>query len=276
MVLVVQEKIELRLVKTRREVKKMGGKTGLVLGAGGARGFAHLGVLQVLREEKINFDFVAGCSAGAIFGAVWAAGLDLYRVERLLTYPGFTKKLFDLSMSREGLVKGDKILEVMRLLLKDAVFAELQVPFAVIATDIENGEMVLFREGSVAHAVRASISIPGFFKPYRYQGRLLVDGAVTNRLPLDVAKEMGADKILAVDVKRGLTSKLTSAVDILQQSVEILEEEVFRCRSLGADFLLQPEVAHIGSLQFDRAQEAIEIGRQATLTKSSEIRRILA
>lgn len=248
----------------------------MVLGAGGARGFAHLGVLQVLREEKINFDFVAGCSAGAIFGAVWAAGLDLYRVERLLTYPGFTKKLFDLSMSREGLVKGDKILEVMRLLLKDAVFAELQVPFAVIATDIENGEMVLFREGSVAHAVRASISIPGFFKPYRYQGRLLVDGAVTNRLPLDVAKEMGADKILAVDVKRGLTSKLTSAVDILQQSVEILEEEVFRCRSLGADFLLQPEVAHIGSLQFDRAQEAIEIGRQATLTKSSEIRRILA
>ncbi|GAB6173642.1 patatin family protein [Paradesulfitobacterium aromaticivorans] len=254
----------------------MGGKTGLVLGAGGARGFAHLGVLQVLREEKINFDFVAGCSAGAIFGAVWAAGLDLYRVERLLTYPGFTKKLFDLSMSREGLVKGDKILEVMRLLLKDAVFAELQVPFAVIATDIENGEMVLFREGSVAHAVRASISIPGFFKPYRYQGRLLVDGAVTNRLPLDVAKEMGADKILAVDVKRGLTSKLTSAVDILQQSVEILEEEVFRCRSLGADFLLQPEVAHIGSLQFDRAQEAIEIGRQAALAKSSEIRRILA
>lgn len=254
----------------------MGGKTGLVLGAGGARGFAHLGVLQVLREEKINFDFVAGCSAGAIFGAVWAAGLDLYRVERLLTYPGFTKKLFDLSMSREGLVKGDKILEVMRLLLKDAVFAELQVPFAVIATDIENGEMVLFREGSVAHAVRASISIPGFFKPYRYQGRLLVDGAVTNRLPLDVAKEMGADKILAVDVKRGLTSKLTSAVDILQQSVEILEEEVFRCRSLGADFLLQPEVAHIGSLQFDRAQEAIEIGRQAVLAKSSEIRRILA
>lgn len=248
----------------------------MVLGAGGARGFAHLGVLQVLREEKINFDFVAGCSAGAIFGAVWAAGLDLYRVERLLTYPGFTKKLFDLSMSREGLVKGDKILEVMRLLLKDAVFAELQVPFAVIATDIENGEMVLFREGSVAHAVRASISIPGFFKPYRYQGRLLVDGAVTNRLPLDVAKEMGADKILAVDVKRGLTSKLTSAVDILQQSVEILEEEVFRCRSLGADFLLQPEVAHIGSLQFDRAQEAIEIGRQAALTKSSEIRRILA
>lgn len=248
----------------------------MVLGAGGARGFAHLGVLQVLREEKINFDFVAGCSAGAIFGAVWAAGLDLYRVERLLTYPGFTKKLFDLSMSREGLVKGDKILEVMRLLLKDAVFAELQVPFAVIATDIENGEMVLFREGSVAHAVRASISIPGFFKPYRYQGRLLVDGAVTNRLPLDVAKEMGADKILAVDVKRGLTSKLTSAVDILQQSVEILEEEVFRCRSLGADFLLQPEVAHIGSLQFDRAQEAIEIGRQAALAKSSEIRRILA
>lgn len=254
----------------------MSGKTALVLGAGGARGFAHLGILQVLRDEKIDFDYVVGCSAGAIFGAVWAAGLDLYRVERLLTYPGFTKKLFDLSVSRDGLVKGDKILEVMRLLLKDAVFSELPIPLAVIATDIENGEMVVFREGSVAHAVRASISIPGFFKPYHYQGRLLVDGAVLNRLPLDIAQAMGAEKILAVDVKKGLSGKLTSVVDILQRSIEILEEEVFRSRSLDAAFLLQPEVAHIGSLQFDRTPEAIEIGRQTAMAKSSEIRRFFA
>lgn len=248
---------------------------GLVLGAGGARGFAHLGVLQVLAEEHINIDLVVGCSAGAIFGALWAVGQDLYRIERLLLHPGFTQKLLDVSPSRGGLVKGDKILEAMILLTKNATFAELKVPLAIVATDIETGELVVFREGNVAQAVRASISIPGFFKPYQYQGRLFVDGAVKNRLPVHVARAMGAEKVLAIDVKRGLTDKLSSAMDVLVQSMEILEEEVFCCRSLDADLLIQPELGHIGSLQFDRAEEAMRIGRNTALAKSSEIKRIM-
>ncbi|KLU61046.1 NTE family protein RssA [Peptococcaceae bacterium CEB3] len=250
-------------------------KKGLVLGAGGARGFAHLGVLQVLRGENIRPDLVVGCSAGAIFGAIWAVGLDLERVERLLIYPGFTKRLFDVSVPREGLFKGDRVLEVMRLLTKDATFEDLEVPLAVVATDLETGDLVVFREGSVAQAVRASISIPGVFRPYRYRDRLLVDGAVKNRLPVHVAREMGAEKVLAVDVKKGLNGKIGGALDVLMQSVEILQEEVFRSHCLDADLLLQPEVGHIGSLQFDAAAETIGIGRQAALAQCSEIKRLM-
>lgn len=249
-------------------------KKGLILGAGGARGLAHLGVLQVLKEEKVEMDLVVGCSVGAIFGALYAAGIDLYRLERLLTYPGFSRRLFDVSVSREGLVKGDKVLEAMRLLTKDLTFEELKIPLAIVATDLETGELIVFREGNVAQAVRASISIPGVFKPFRYQGRLLVDGAVKNRLPIHIGREMGAEKILAVDVKKGLSSKLATAMDVLFQSVEILEEEVFRWACSGADFLIQPEVGHISSLQFDAAAEAIALGRQTALAQSSDIRRI--
>ncbi|OLN33335.1 patatin-like phospholipase family protein [Desulfosporosinus metallidurans] len=254
----------------------MSPKKGLVLGAGGARGFAHLGVLQVLEEEKIGMDIVVGCSAGAIFGALWCAGLDLYRIERLLTYPGFAKKLLDPAVSKEGLVKGDKILEVLRLLTRDMSFENLKIPLAIVATDIESGELVVFSEGSVAQAVRASISIPGFFKPYRYQGRLLVDGAVKNRLPVHIARNMGAEKVLAVDVKKGLMTKLSSAMDILLQSIEILEDEVFRAHCHGADLLIQPDIGHIGSFQFDRAEEGIRLGRSIAFAKSSEIKRIMA
>lgn len=253
----------------------MGGKKGLVLGAGGARGMAHLGVLQVLREEGIEPDLVVGCSIGAIFGALWAVGIDLYRVERLLVYPGFTKRLFDVSIPKDGLFKGDKVLEVMRLLTKDATFESLEIPLAIVATDLETGELMVFREGSVAHAVRASISIPGVFKPYRYQDRLLVDGAVKNRLPVHIAREMGAEEVLAIDVKRGLNNKINSAMDVLLQSIEILQEEVFRCNCLDADLLIQPDVAHIGSLQFDTAAEAIRVGREAAVAQCSEIKRLM-
>ena len=249
-------------------------KKGLVLGAGGARGFAHLGFLQVLEELGVKMDYVVGCSAGAIFGALWAAGIDLYRLERLLTYPGFSKRLFDVSVSKEGFVKGDKLLDAMRLLTKDLTFEELRIPLSIVATDLEKGELVTFQEGNVAQAVRASVSIPGVFKPYRYQGYLLVDGAVKNRLPIHVVKEMGAEQVLAVDVKKGLTMKINSAMDVMLQSLEILGEEVFRYQSKGADLLIQPEVGHIGSLQFDTAAEAIALGRQAALAQSSEIRRI--
>lgn len=253
----------------------MKSKKGLVLGAGGARGFAHLGFLQVLDQEKIDMDIVVGCSAGAIFGALWCAGMDLNRIERLLTYPGFAKKILDPAVSKAGLIKGDRILEVIRLLTKDMTFSDLKIPLAIVATDLETGELVVFREGSVAQAVRASISIPGFFKPYPYQGRLLVDGAVKNRLPIHVARDMGADKVLAVDVKRGLMNKLNTAMDILLQSIEILEDEVFRAQCHDADLLLQPDIAHIGSFQFDRAEEGIRLGRHLAMTKCSEIKRIM-
>ncbi|XWX60435.1 patatin-like phospholipase family protein [Desulfitobacterium sp. AusDCA] len=101
-------------------------KKGLILGAGGARGFAHLGFLQVLEKEGLEMDLIVGCSIGAIFGALYAAGIDLYRLEKLLTYPGFSRRLFDISVARGGFIKGDKLLEAMRLLTKDLQFEDLK------------------------------------------------------------------------------------------------------------------------------------------------------
>lgn len=249
---------------------------GLVLGAGGARGYAHIGVLQALTRAGVRMDLVVGCSAGAIAGALYASGQDMDQVEKLFAYPGFSKRLLDISLSREGLVKGDKLLDVIRLLTKDAKFEDLPMPLAIVATDIERGELVVFREGSVAHAVRASISIPGFFKPYRYRERLLVDGAVINRLPVHVAREMGADKVLAVDVKKEEMTKITSAKDVLLRSLEVLEEEVFRFHCFDADYLLQPGVGQIGTYQLERAEEGIKIGRDSTEAKLEEIKKIFA
>ncbi len=252
----------------------MAGKIGLVLGAGGARGYAHIGVLQVLEQANIHADFVVGCSAGAIAAALYASGQDMTQLAQLFTYPGFSKRLIDIAPSREGLVKGDKFLEVVRLLTKNADFADLPIPLAVVATDIERGELVIFREGNVAEAVRASISIPGFFKPYRYRDRLLVDGAVISRLPIHVAREMGADKILAVDVKKESMTKVTSAKDVLLRTVEILEEEVFRYHCHDADYLLQPDVGQVGTYQLDRAEEVIKIGFDSAQEKIEEIKEI--
>ncbi len=236
-----------------------------MLGAGSARGMAHLGVLQVLREAEIPIDMIVGCSAGAIAGALFAVDADLYLMEKLLsTYP-IMKQLADLRLPRQGFVKGDRILEFVRLLTKDLTFEEIDLPFAVVATDLEKGEQVVFASGKIAPAVRASISIPGVFCPFNYQGMMLVDGAVMNRLPVEVAKGMGAEFIIGVDVKRSREVKIKNLMDVIMQSVEIMEEEIFRRTESAADILIEPEVGHIGSFKFDASDEAVQLGREAAL-----------
>ncbi len=238
-------------------------RVGLVLGSGAARGMAHLGVLQALQEAGISIDQVVGCSAGAVFGALYAAGADLHMVEKLLyTYP-VMKQLMDLNVPRQGFVKGEKILELLRLLTKDKSFEELDLSLAVVATDLENGRQVVFTEGKIAPAVRASISIPGVFCPYLYQGMTLVDGAVIERLPLGVAKSLGAEFIIGVDVKSSREVKVKNVFDVIMQSIEIMEDEIFRRMVIDAQVLIQPEVSHIGSFGFDMAEEAVRLGREA-------------
>jgi NTE family protein len=247
----------------------------LVLGSGSARGMAHIGVLQVFQEEGIPVDLVVGCSAGAIAGSLYAAGADLYMLEKLFdTYP-VMKQLLDLSLPRTGLVKGDKVLEFLRLLTKDWCFEALPLRLAVTATDIENGTQVVFTEGNIAQAVRASLSIPGIFHPYCYQGMVLVDGGVIERLPVSVAKSMGADYIIGVDVKSGRGVDPNSIFSVMMRSIEIMEEEVYRRTPVDLDIYIQPDVTHIGSFKFDLAGEAVRLGREAAIEQLPEIKRLL-
>ncbi|MGI6548984.1 MAG: patatin-like phospholipase family protein [Syntrophomonadales bacterium] len=250
------------------------GKIGLVLGAGSARGLAHIGVMQVLTENRIPFDFLVGSSMGALVAAVYACGGDLYMTGKLAAALN-TSLFWDVGIPRMGFVGGKRIEHFLRLITKGKSFEELEMPLAVVATDIETGEKIVIREGPVHTAVRASISIPGVFTPVRYNNRLLVDGAVAERLPVGVARDMGAEIVLGVDVTfaEDRRARIRNTLDVILQAVEILERQIFtQVTRHQATVLIQPRLGNIKSSEFHRAEECIAIGRECAEAKLDEIR----
>src|SRR5574340_940216 len=174
---------------------------GLALGSGSARGLAHLGVIRAIEDAGIGVDFIAGTSMGALIGAIHAAGkLD----ELEATFRGFdwrkTASFFDVVLPKSGLLDGAKVSELVRAHVHADAIESLPKPFAAVATDIVSGEEVVMRSGDLIEAVRASISVPGIFTPVRSNGRILVDGGLTNPVPASTARAMGADIVIAVDL----------------------------------------------------------------------------
>ena len=253
-------------------------RVGLVLGAGSARGLAHIGVLQVLREHRIPFDFIVGSSMGALVGAVFAAGADLDLLAKLAVNLN-VNMLLDIGVPRMGFINGKKVQEFIHLLTKGKSFEELSLPLAVVATDILTGESVVLNRGVVSEAVRASIAIPGVFVPVEYEGRLLVDGAVTSRLPIETARDMGADRVIAVDVNfaEAAQPRIRNAIHVILASIDLLERQIFTgLVKPQADILVQPRLGHISSSGFDRAEECIQKGREAVLERLDEIKRAVS
>lgn len=253
----------------------MSKKLGLVLGAGGAKGLAHIGVLQVLERENIKIDLIAGASMGALVAAAYAAGTDVDMMEK---FAGEINQnlIMDMNIPRVGLLKGDRAMSLISLLTHRKRFDQMNIPLAVIATDINKGEPVVFREGNVAEAVRASISIPGVFNPVRINGQLLVDGAVTARLPVFAVKEMGADYIIGVDVKtfsRGEeTVKVRNIYDVIMQAIEIMEGKVASHSMEMTDCLITPDTTPFAIMDFTCAPKCIAAGREAALRKIGQIK----
>src|SRR5574340_370791 len=174
---------------------------GLALGSGSARGLAHLGVVRAIEDAGIKLDFIAGTSMGALIGAIHAAGkLD----ELEASFRDFDWKksasFFDVVLPKSGLLDGAKVSELVRAHIHADTIEMLPLPFAAVATDIVGGEEVVIRTGDVIEAVRASISVPGIFTPMRTNGYILVDGGLTNPVPVSVARAMGADVVIAVDL----------------------------------------------------------------------------
>lgn len=235
----------------------------VALGAGGARGFAHIGVLQVLEEMGIRVDLVAGSSMGSLIGAYYCSGMDTRYIETLAVNLK-RRHWIDFTVPKMGLVNGQRIMDMVRFLTQGKNIEELPIPLAIIATDVEKGERVVFREGPIHQAVRGSISIPGIFTPHRYGGRLLVDGGVIDRVPVNVAREMGADIVIGVDV--GVFDRevqVKSIFDVIFQSIEIMEREILRARILSADVMIRPDVGHISSTAFTQIEECIALGRES-------------
>lgn len=180
-------------------------RLGLALGGGAARGMAHLGVLRALADAGVRIDFIAGCSIGALVGAIAAAG----RTDGLeATFKTFdwrkTLSFFDVVFPRSGLIDGAKVTELVREHLPATQIEALSIPFAAIATDLHSGAEVVLRSGDVIEAVRASIAVPGVFTPVRVDGRVLVDGGLSNPVPVSVVRAMGADQVIAVDLNHGV------------------------------------------------------------------------
>ncbi|HON79888.1 MAG TPA: patatin-like phospholipase family protein [Spirochaetota bacterium] len=182
---------------------------GIALGSGSSRGWAHIGVLEALDEEKIPVDYIAGCSVGSYIGVIYASGNLSGLKEFVLKMDG--KKVFsyfDVVFPRSGFLDGNKKLRELVSLHTDAEnFSDLSIPVMMAATDIDTGDKVVIKSGSILEGLRASMSFPGLFEPARKNGRWLVDGGLVDPVPVGLARAMGADIVIAVDLNSGLTSK---------------------------------------------------------------------
>jgi NTE family protein len=273
-------------------------KVGLALSGGGARGLAHIGVLRVLEQEGIPVDFLAGTSMGGVIAAGYAAGLSAEFMAAEAQRMGQLRSLIalmDRSLPRLGLFEGQKVQEYLTGHLGNITFDELKIPLALVAVDLVMGEEVVLRSGRVADAVRATISLPGVFAPFRLDGHLLVDGGVLNNLPANVVRERGADIVIAVDVSSSCTlesftlddrgnshlplAQVPLILDTLRQAVNIMESRLvsYKLAEAQPEILIRPALGEgITTLGgFGRATEVIAAGEAAAAVAVPTIRAAL-
>jgi len=264
---------------------------GLALSSGNARGIAHIGVLRALEQERIPVDMIAGTSAGALFGALYAAGLSLDTITgfalELQRKVALRSGLWDfLVPPRSGLIRGNRTLHYLRQFLGEKTFAELKMPLYVVATDILTGAEVVFDSGPVAEAVRASISVIGVFAPAQVQGRFLIDGGAVNPIPTSVLAQRGADVIIASSVIPSLEDRLhrqtqvregrsPSMLGVLVNMMEIMESEIIRTRMNPANVVITPAVEIYSATEFDKAAEFIRLGEEAAHREMERIKHLV-
>lgn len=255
-----------------------GKKIGLCLGSGGARGLAHVGVLQVLEENGIVPDLISGCSAGAIFGAIYAAGTNLKMLERYLGTVD-AKTIIDLGIPIQGgFLSGDKIEEVVMTLTHNLSFGETRIPFVCVATDLITGKMKVFEEGKLHRAVRASMAVPGVFTPACIDGHYYVDGGVIEELPVDVLRQRGSDVVITSDlgIKRNFFDpEHPSPVDILRRSTDIMQAHMTIRQADKGDVVIRPDASFMGLLKINGYEESVSAGRQKATEALPRIRALL-
>ncbi len=250
-------------------------KVGLVLGSGGLRGMAHIGVLNVLEEEKIPISFIVGCSIGSLIGGLYASGYSAKRLKRM------TRRLkrsewIDFAIPRMGLFAGKKMLTVIDKMTRQRMIEETKIPLYIVATDLHRGKEVIIKRGSIAEAVRASTAVPGIFEPFNKDGTLYVDGALVNPIPVDVARELGADIVLGVDLMHGSNVPIVQNIfDVVLQSIDVVQRQLGGVRYEDADMMIYPQVSHISQSDFDKALECILVGEEAMRAHIDELRRLL-
>ncbi|HEU4382335.1 MAG TPA: patatin-like phospholipase family protein [Anaeromyxobacteraceae bacterium] len=255
-------------------------KVALVLGGGAARGFAHVGVIRVLEQEKIPVDLVVGTSVGSLIGAIWAGDQNSFELE----WTAFQLEKDDLldyglltAMLGMGLAKGEKLEAFVKSRVKSQNIEELKLPFAAVAADLNWGEKVVLDRGPVAKAVRASSAIPGVFQPVTHMGKLLVDGGVVDNVPISVARQKGAHVVVAVDISENLgNTRITNLVDVMLQAANIMFALNVEHSRKDADVLVRPKVGDVAMLDFTQKKRCMEAGIAAAREAVPRIRQAIA
>ncbi|WP_082234278.1 patatin-like phospholipase family protein [Halobacillus massiliensis] len=244
---------------------------GLALGSGGARGFAHLGVLKVLDENNIPVDLIAGSSMGALVGSFYACGQrmeDMYK----LAFTFKRKYYLDFTVPKMGFIQGRRIKEYIRLFTFGKNIEDFSVPMSIVATDLAAGKKRIFTKGPACEAVRASIAIPGIFVPEKIDGRLYIDGGVIDRVPVSVAREMGADIIIAVDCSHiAGEPEIHSIYDVIIHSIDIMQDELVSVSGVSSDFMIRPDVSKFSSRAFTDIKDIVKAGEEAAEEKIDSI-----
>lgn len=254
-------------------------KIGLALSGGAARGIAHVGVLQALIENEIPIDLIAGTSAGALVGGAMASGMPLSELETLARTMRW-RDVGRLTMSRSGVQSNERLENYLRARLPATRFEDLPIPFAAVATELSTGQPVILRDtGDVPFAVRASCAIPGWYLPVvDEQGRQLVDGGLVANVPVSIARSMGADVVIAVDVNAEGAKFLgptLSIIGVVIQSMLVVQRIAAQAQVELADLVIRPHVGHIRWDEMARADELLAAGREAVVESLVEIKALI-
>jgi NTE family protein len=283
-------------------------KLGLALGGGGARGLAHIGVLKTLDSEGIKINSISGCSMGAIVGGLYAYYGNAKQVEEFILQAIIHPKFISLGIEKlnENVKKPDKnyfeqffdyvgtrlqayksltslsyfddlLTKEIYEMIPDVAIESLNLNFSAIATDLNSGEEINFTKGSLRNAIRASSAIPGIFPPVKYKNYFLVDGSASESVPAAKVREIGADRILAVDVTRSLkvVNQPQNIIDILYRTEDITSFHLSILRLREADLVIRPQVKQLSWTNFEQAEEIIAAGEIVTKENLNEIKKLL-
>jgi NTE family protein len=237
---------------------------GLALGGGMARGTAHVGVLRVLERHGIPIDLIAGTSVGSLIGGAYAAGLTPDQIEELARRVRWND-LGRVTVSKLGFYSNARTEEFIRAKFPITEFEKLRIPFGAVATDIQSGKMIIFTEGSLPLAIRASCAMPIYYTPVEVNGRMMVDGGVVGHLPASVARMMGADFVIAVDVnsQHRPIPPPTNMFTIMAQSLSVMGRHTVSYLYQDADIVIIPKIGHIRPDDLAKAPEMIAAGEEA-------------
>ena len=247
-------------------------RIGLALGGGAARGFAHIGVIQVLEEAGIRPDLVVGTSAGSVVAALYASGLNGAQLAALAATLD-EASIADWSFPGRGLLRGEALARFVREETKGRTIEKMRLPLGIVATDLDSGDAILFRRGDTGVAVRASSAVPAAFKPVPIGGREYVDGGLVSPVPVRFARQMGAEVVIAVDITQAPDGADTGdMMSMLLQTFSIMGRSINQFELRDADVALRPRLQGVASVDFAARARSIEAGRAAALAALPQIR----